>query len=442
MVDEAAKKTTYTEAKLKESFASDSVDERVRAALECVDYPTAAIIDLLAQQLEKDSSAFVRATIVKSLAKAGGGKHVTAILKALDDEDDRVRANVFEALASAGANKQTVAFALRHFADPSSRVRKNARTHFSSADEQVKKEALEHMLEEEHNDFRLAALRYFKRQAEESGSILVIEQDRLVELVAPLREAMNQDVRFNAFALLKLLAKGGNDKAAEILKTSQGGEDKWDSEEGPPPTFVTESQGNIGPESRRGRLYHPEAEVRLAEIGAIVDQGLKEELPLLRERCVVEEDPLVIKALLDGLRRLGGSAERSFLVGYLAAGPMPVRQAAIEALGALGDDLSLAALEPYLEHDNIQLKAAAAAVLAGRQRIDGHAFLKPLLDTMKRDDLLCALMMIRRSPFPENFHEALASIHNGTTDEMVRNYAQETERVLLRRGLLDKNLVS
>ena len=441
MVDEAAKKTTFTEAKLKESFASDSVDERVRAALECVEYPTADIIDLLAQQLEKDSSAFVRATIVKSLAQAGGGKHVSAILKALDDEDDRVRANVFEALESAGATKETVAFALRHFADPSSRVRKNARTHFSSADEQVKKEALEHMLKEEHNDFRLAALRYFKRQGEEAGSILVIEQDKLVELVAPLREAMNQDIRFNAFALLKHLAQGGNDKAAEILKTSQG-DDNWDSEEGPPPTFVTESPDSIGPESRRGRLYHPEAEVRLAEIGAIVDQGLKEELPLLRERCVVEEDPLVIKALLDGLRRLGGSAERSFLVGYLAAGPMPVRQAAIEALGALGDDLSLAALEPYLEHDNIQLKAAAAAVLSGRRRIDGHAFLKPLLDTMKRDDLLCALMMIRRSPFPKDFHESLAAIHNGTTDEMVRNYAQETERVLLRRGLLDKNIVS
>ena len=139
---------------------------------------------------------------------------------------------------------------------------------------------------------------------------------------------------------------------------------------------------------------------------------------------------------------LGGSAERSFLVGYLAAGPMPVRQAAIEALGALGDDLSLAALEPYLEHDNIQLKAAAAAVLAGRRRIDGHAFLKPLIESKERDCLLCALMMIRRTPFPGLFHESLALIHNESKDEMVRNYAQETERVLLRRGLLDKNLVS
>ena len=206
-------------------------------------------------------------------------------------------------LENVGATKETLSFALRHFSDPSSRVRKNARTHFGNADEKIKREALEHMLTEEHNDFRLAALRYFKRQGEETGNILVIEQDKLVELVAPLREAFNQDVRYHAFALLKQLAQVGNEKAKEILAATQGAEDKWDSEEGPPPTFVTDSSESIGPESRRGRLYHPEAEVRLAEIRAIVDEGLKEELPLLRERCVVEEDPLVIKNLLDGLRR-------------------------------------------------------------------------------------------------------------------------------------------
>ena len=442
MVDEAANKTSYWETKLNESFASDSVDERVRAALECVEYASPAITELLAKQLAKDTSAFVRATIVKSLASTAGKEHLSAIMQALSDDDDRVRANVFEALQTIGATEETLARAITHLADPSGRVRKNAKAHLNEADKEIKTKALQFMLSEENNDYRLAALRYLKTKDEEGKSESLIDGEKVVELIAPLREALNQDVRFHSFALLKSLAAAGSEKAKEILKSSQGGDDSWDDEEGPPPTFVTESRQTVEPESRRGRLYHPEAEVRLAEISAIVDEGRKEELPLLRERCVVEEDPLVIKSLLDGLRRLGGSDERNFLVGYLAAGPMPVRQAAIEALGALGDDLSLAALEPYLEHENIQLKAAAAAVLAGRRRIDGMSFLNPLIESKERDNLLCALMMIRRSPFPKGLHDALVQVHDGTDDEMVRNYAQETERVLLRRGLLDKNRVS
>jgi len=414
---------------LKEAFASESVDRRLSAAMDCVDYRTSEIAALLAEQLERDPSVFVRATLVKALGATDDGTHVDCVVRKLWDADDRVRANTLEALGLYDRAPEVASCVLALRKDASERVRANVSKYMEDVDSTMRAQALEIMLVDPRESLRLGALSLTLELIDGDDTAVGLDDATLVSLVDALKTVSQYKVRQAALAVLKSLVAAGVEEARDAL----GLDDDGPQDE---PGAIAAVSAPVESEKGSSALSSADPNERVREIARLLEEGGDAALATLREHSDTETDPMVLKNTLVALGMLGGSAERDLLIAHLTDGPIATRLAAVDALAELDDSDSLDALEAFLGHKDGRLRAAAAAALCDCGRLDAGEFLHGLVNSGGQDDLLCALMTIRCMPQnPRVFHDLLMEIHDTSDQPRIMSYAQEVERDLQRRGL-------
>jgi HEAT repeat protein len=169
------------------------------------------VLTPLLNLLNSEPDAFVKATLVKGIARVGGVQLIPILARYLKDPDGRTRANTVESLEIIGDPK-IIKFLVPLLQDPSSRVKANAVKVLSKFGKSNMLEHLEEMLKSDDDNVRGSAIFALNK----------IGGDGVVGILAG---ALQDSRTENVLIAIEGLQKIGSDEAHNILKKLENNPD-------------------------------------------------------------------------------------------------------------------------------------------------------------------------------------------------------------------------
>ena len=194
---------------LNDCFSSDMELIRLKAARDAKQCRSRKVARVLKHQLEIETSAKVRAALIESLAVVGGDGFYSTLAASLEDKDANVRSMAIMALAMLTIEDETIPHFILHLQDSAAAVRTKALESLATVNSTAVGAAVERMLRSRLSEYRSSALHLME----------LAENTRTIQLIQPLLDDKDEQLRLRAKKLLLQMAEGGDQSAVELCKT-------------------------------------------------------------------------------------------------------------------------------------------------------------------------------------------------------------------------------
>ena len=307
---------------IEELLLHEVPERRIEGALACYDRADASLFPVVDKALVEEENTRARATLIKALAAVGGDRAIPRILEYLRDPDARVRANSVEALSRFEDRELDLHFE-RMISDPHSRVAGNAIIALADRDRVKFRDALQEISRSTTPSACLTALYVLSK----------FEEPWTVDLLGQMAVRKDNPVTAQTMKVLEQLAQWNVPGAASALASAKRGDVVETSCE----SLLVLRPPKVTERNLEELLSAPSARVRIFAIQESAQRlDLDFVLPLLVSRIKEEENPHVLATLT-------------------------------KWIGMTSGDEYLDLLEPYLQHEDLRVRANTLEGLLGKR---------------------------------------------------------------------------